>query len=230
MTDSRRIIKFNRGSYIHDGSESANSLTAATSTSSSWTPAVTCVSGCASILEDGFSDSASVNNVGTSSVITSSCNDVAGAESFCNLSASCSSFVVIVVVLVDSSTISCFFSSSFATSIPSLLVSSSSLSFDTFSSFLVVLFPSVIFCNLCNSSISFEKWILDPSFAFVLGNKSLQFPHSAHCHDVDLAASRFRSVEDQSKAPMAPSAGVGRKLIKASKMSRIPHAGCQSSG
>ena len=46
----------------------------------------------------------------------------------------------------------------------------------------------------------------------------------------DLSASFSRSSAVHSSAPMAPVPGVGKKLIKASSMVRMPHAGCQASG
>jgi len=55
-------------------------------------------------------------------------------------------------------------------------------------------------------------------------------PHSGQHHSVLFFASFFRSSALQSRAPMAPSPGVGKKEMRASRMRRIPQAGCQDSG
>lgn len=46
----------------------------------------------------------------------------------------------------------------------------------------------------------------------------------------DSLANALRSALVQSRLPNAPSAGVGKNAIKASKIKRIPHAGCHNSG
>ena len=55
-------------------------------------------------------------------------------------------------------------------------------------------------------------------------------PHFAQQYEEEDAARRRRSSGFQSRAPIAPSVGVGKKEIRASRSRRIPQAGCQCSG
>mmetsp|Transcript_16876 Transcript_16876/g.38902 ORF Transcript_16876/g.38902 Transcript_16876/m.38902 type:complete len:310 (-) Transcript_16876:353-1282(-) len=61
-------------------------------------------------------------------------------------------------------------------------------------------------------------------------NKEATGPQRGQQYETDFFANRFRSSEVQSKDPTAPSAGVGRKAMRASRIRRIPQAGCHSSG
>lgn len=86
-------------------------------------------------------------------------------------------------------------------------------------------------CIRRNCSISFWNRLgFASDFSFSVGNKLATLPHDGQQNSTDLAARRFRSAELQSKAPIAPSAGDGRKAIRASKIRRMPQAGCHNSG
>mmetsp|Transcript_18255 Transcript_18255/g.33082 ORF Transcript_18255/g.33082 Transcript_18255/m.33082 type:complete len:203 (-) Transcript_18255:277-885(-) len=88
-------------------------------------------------------------------------------------------------------------------------------------------------CSIWSFSISLANlgllsFLSSPSFGS--GNKAAVGPHRGQQNDTLFFAKRFRSSGVQSSAPIAPSAGGGKKLMSASRMRRIPHAGCQSSG
>lgn len=53
---------------------------------------------------------------------------------------------------------------------------------------------------------------------------------TSQVHSWDSIANFFRTSVGQSRAPIAPSPGVGKKERRASMIVRMPQAGCQSSG
>mmetsp|Transcript_29607 Transcript_29607/g.45360 ORF Transcript_29607/g.45360 Transcript_29607/m.45360 type:complete len:206 (+) Transcript_29607:595-1212(+) len=140
--------------------------------------------------------------------------------------------VVVVVVVVVKAGVSFFSScSSSATNSGSSSCSFASVSSSVAGCSCFLLFPaSFIICIRFNSSISLAN-IKFPPVVFVivldailqiLGNKDSVSPQFAH--------SLFHSIGVQSSAPIAPSAGVGKKLMSASRINRIPQAGCHNSG
>ena len=62
------------------------------------------------------------------------------------------------------------------------------------------------------------------------GMSAAQFPQIGQENSILFLANRRLSSLLQSREPIAPSAGVGKKLMRASKIRRIPHAGCHNSG
>ena len=94
-------------------------------------------------------------------------------------------------------------------------------------------------CLACNCSISFWNMLFPPLapappllaiFFSILFRISEHFPQAGQQKSTLFFANLFLSSLVQSKAPIAPSPFVGRKETSASRMRRMPHAGCHSSG